>query len=209
MGKKQKGSASVYILAVYVIVLLILLWLYTFQARLINAVRDTYDSGLLLSLLGAATIDVGEYGSTGQRVVSPEAALQEFKSLFAANLELSADGQGTQAVVAGPVTIAEFRVFNVEETVTEAGSVEKQVREHVWQNGGWGEISHAVNEQVYTAGAGGRGHGAALVEDTGLYARITFTISLYPYFPGLAEHVPEAAKTKTVSMQRYVSIPKT
>ena len=88
MGKKQKGSASVYILAVYVIVLLILLWLYTFQARLINAVRDTYDSGLLLSLLGAATIDIEEYGSTGQRVVAPEAALQEFKSLFAANLEL-------------------------------------------------------------------------------------------------------------------------
>lgn len=213
MEAKRKGGASVYILAVYAIVLIIIVWLYTFQTRLINYVRDDYDSGLVMSLLGAATINVEEYGRTGQRVIhgsgSPdscpdehlEAALHRLQSLLATNLS-------SWQIVISPVTLDEFKVYNVYEYRAENGAEERQIYECTWTNGSWSEVTHGVNEAVYVYGAGERGHAEALVEDTTVYAKISFTIELYPYFPGFAEHIPEEKKTLSVSMQRSVSIPK-
>ncbi len=224
MEGKRKGGASVYVVSVFVLILSIIVWLYTFQTRTINAVRDELDSRLLVSLLGAATINVEEYGRTGQRVIHAaytgegdifgaeenasypdaclEGALKRLNNLLQTNLKLDGGGQGSRPVIASPVTLEEFKVLNV----YDSGEGEQQVYEFIWNNGVWNEVTHGINEAVYVPGAGDRGHATALVEDTTVYAKISFAIELYPFFPGLAEHIPEEARTLSVSMERSVSI---
>lgn len=226
MTKKHKGAASVFILGIYSVIILMIVWLYAIQTRMINHVRDEFDNGLLMSLLGAATINVEEYGRSGQRVIHDtykgdediflaeantscldealEKAIFRFQQLMETNVEMNADGISYNTIVVGPVKIEEFKIFNVYSNNTG----QSHIYEFTWKDGLWSQLTHEVDERVYVPGAGDRGHAVALVEDTTVYAKISFSIALYPYFRGLAEHIPTEDKIVTVDMQRCVSIPK-
>lgn len=225
MRKKQKGGCDVYILGMYAVLLIVLVALYTLHVRTINFVRDEFDSGLLLALLGAATVNVEEYGRSGQTVIHStyvgeeeileaaenalcpdeylDNALSKCKELLAANLKLDADRRSNQAVVTGPVVLEEFKIYNVYKNTLG----EFRIYEFIWRDTGWSVLTHAVNEKVYAAGAGDRGEAEAPVENTTVYAKISFSVVTFPYFPDLTEEVPEPVKTIKAVMQRSVSVP--
>lgn len=227
--KKQEGGASVYMLGIYAILLLLLLGLYTIQIRVLNTIRDTYDSGLLLALIGTATVNVEEYGRTGQRVIHDtytgtedvfgaaenascldpflEQALSQCLAQLRSNLELTELLESSNAVIKGPVTLEEFKIYNVYQNILEDGTTERQIYEFIWSVGSWRVTVHAKDEKVYVAGAGEKGNELKKVEDTALYAKISFPVAVFPYFQGLTESVPEEMRVRSVSIQRSVSVP--
>ena len=223
--RKEKGGASVYLLAGYLSEIILVVWIFEFHMQALRHIHNEFDTGLLAALLSSATINVEEYGSTGNRVIhetalvgenawgteenaSPddeclEAALLEFQSSLQSNLSLGTDGSSAKKAVLSPVSIEEFKVFNVYE---HESTGDKQIYEFTWQNGIWSVLVHEVNETVYVAGAGDRGTGMAEVTDTTLYAKIGFQISVFPYYPQ-EERIAESDRQAKVYMKRCVSIP--
>ncbi len=219
---KQEGGAAVYVLAVYALVMILATFLCVTHLKTMAQVKNEFDTGLLLALLGSATINMDEYGRFGSRVIHESStsaegnidaeekaalpdsyldnALAHLQKSLQTNLGMKQDGMVEETIVLGPIVLEEFKVFNVYEK-----DGEKQIYEFTWQGGAWSVMVHAVNENVYVAGAGERGLNVVSVTDTTLYAKIGFDIRIFPYFS--KELKIEDAGNVRVYMSRSVSVP--
>lgn len=224
-GTKKEGGASVYVLGVFIFVLLFVVYLCNLQTENMNSLQKDFDTGILISLLGSANINVEEYGRTGNRIIhetysgdadiwgAAENALTQdeylsetlilFQNLLQSNLGLNSSWQSNKTIVLSPVVIEEFKVFNVYEN---QDTGDKQIYEFTWVNGAWSVQIHGVNEKVYVAGSGDRGTAIIEVEDTTLYAHISFDITVLPYLSSVAAE-QENNRVIRVHMARNVSIP--
>lgn len=219
MLKKQKGEASVFILSIYIILILLVVCLYAMQTRLISHTRDDFDTGLLLSLLGTATINIDEYGKTGCRVIHEtysgdsdllaapenascndfylEKAITTFRSLLQSNLTLDQNMKSGNSLIRSPVQIEEFKIYNVYEK-----NGENKVYEFIWKNNFWNCIEHIKNSLVPMPNDNNQE-----ITETTLYVKIGFDIAVYPYFQDYQDEVLENSKIKRVYMIRTVTIP--
>lgn len=190
---KKRGGASVYILAVYVLVLLGVVWLYGSHLRTLQHIRNEFDTGLLAALLGTLTINTEEFGLSGNQVIHDTfsgeeiwgaeenaavldghltGAVERFWHLLRINLGLTEEGNSQKTAVNGAVMVEEFKVFNLYKNT--AG--DRQIYEFTWENGSWSVLVHPVNEKVYVAGNGDRGTKRQEVTDTTIYAKIGFEV---------------------------------
>lgn len=215
---KQKGGASVFILSIYIIFLLLVVCFFSFQTRLLNHLRDDFDTGLLFSLLGTATINTDEYGLSGCRVLHEtytgdgslltapdnascsdyylEKAISTFRSLLKGNLGLDDNMNSRNSLIRSQVLIEEFKIYNV----YEVGS-NKRIYEFSWNNGSWSCITHAINEVVLMPDGTGQE-----ITDSILYAKIGFDIAIFPYFSAYQDNIPDDSKIVRVYLNRTVSI---
>lgn len=211
------------ILSMFALLLIIITFLYLTHIRLLGYVRDEFDGGLLMSLLGAATVNVEEYGRSGQRVIhetyagegdgwdAPEnadcpdtyldVALLKAQKYLRENLNLSADGTSGKSVIDGRVVLEEFRVYNV---YRDPDTEKSRIYEFIWRDGVWKKTEHAKGEAVYVSGAGDRGNKRTRVEDTTVYGKISFAVSVFPYLENMQGM---RGRTVQVTMERSVSVP--
>lgn len=227
--KKRKGSGTTYIVGIMAILLAFLFGIYIYHLRLVNYVKDRVDDGLTLALLGSAVINAEEYGRTGQAVIhdtvregntynsascnnSEDGYLQNTYALFreclAANLELDAQMQSDLPVIQSPVTIEEFKIYNVYRKISEEGFlVETKIYEFTAKNNGWQVKVHSPGDKVYMPGTGRNGEGECVVEDTSVYAKISFQTDIFPYLKSFIYDYNKERSKLTIEMERGVAIP--
>lgn len=222
MKKKKKGGASTFVLSLYVVVLISLFICHSAHSRNLNLLRNNFDTGLLLSLLGASTINLEEYGATGNRVIhsiceeddilnAPEnmitddeyvkGAFSTFERLLETNLGLDEQKVSANPHVIGPVEIEYFTIYNVYEDAYTGGT---RTYSMTYSDGEWSSYAFPLNTHIHLTDHAGRDRE---VTATTLLAEIGFEIAVFPYFPGLQDLVPEEAKNLKVHMRRIVAMP--
>ena len=221
MRKKQKGDCSIYILGCYILVLFMMIGVACFHKLSLQSVKENYDTGLLVSLFGAAIYNREEYGRSGQVVIYSkteaeegevvfiptqrdaddewlDAALIRFKTLLPQNLMLSNEYESTYSFITSPIKIDEFRIYNVYESEDKST---KKVFEYIYSENAWVQIEHAENEIVTIAGTERGENPPKRVNCTTVYAKISFDSKVFPFFTSMHENA-----TKRVYMDRCVSV---
>jgi hypothetical protein len=125
------------------------------------------DDALAASNLASALVDVEEYGKTHKiRIADASAAYEIYVESVRDNLQLNEQWECVnKALIAGPVEIVDYIVYNVEEDKVEAIRVDREGRVKESWSGVRGRLK-APDETV--------------VEHTGVYSEIRFAVEGFP-----------------------------
>ncbi len=132
-----------------------------------RSTSDYLEDTLAASNLAAALIDVGEYGSSHKVKISDEAAAYEiFLEAVRDNLQLNDEWECVNhTLIAGPVEVADFVIYNVDISSVKATRV-------------------GAGGRVLERWSGVRGHlrapNGVTVEHTGIYSELQFPVRGFP-----------------------------
>ena len=171
------------IVSMFLVLLVLIVILCGFRLTQYMLISDTVEDALAASNLASAVIDIKEFGKSHSiRIQDPEKAYMLYREALCHNLHLDEYLNTTnQEIIASKVTIEEYIVYNVFETLVEIYVLDG--------NGQIKKCESGMVGQVFTPDG-------VCVETTTVYSRISFLVK------GLFDGLLDTCKEKSVDIVR-------
>ena len=181
----DKGQAE-WAMGLFLVLIAGILMYARIQLAVWEATAVYLEDALAASNLAAALIDVEEYGKSHRMLIKdPSAAYEIYREAVWENLQLDEAWEcANQAMISGPVEIADFVIYNVDGDRVEAVRVDMSGQPVDRWSGGRG-ILRAPN--------------GVPVECTGVYSEIRFQVT---GFPGISVEAHKGKLVDIVSEER-------
>ncbi len=176
---KESGKVSLFVGMYFVLFLTVILYA-SLQIERFRAASLYLEDALAASNLGAATVNLREYGRTHKILVpEPDICYETYQYMLSQNLNLYGNSEPLpESLMEGRVTIASFLIYNVDEGVVTAYSFSEQ---------GDCDMRQLPLSEAYAPNG-------VKIESTSIYSEVKFKVK---YFPGL---YVEAHKGKLVDI---------
>ena len=160
---KSKGKVEI-ATGIFYIAIIIFLFYTLYQTKVYHVVSAYMEDALATSNLASALIDIEEYGTTGEIVISsPEEAFSIYKQALKINLQLDENWDSKNITfIGGPIEIAEYIIYNVKEEGVDIY--------HFSQNG-------MMQEVRVSSASGLKTPDGTEIESTTIYSRIKFLVN--------------------------------
>lgn len=160
---KSEGKVEI-ATGIFYIAIIIFLFYTLYQTKVYHVVSAYMEDALATSNLASALIDIEEYGTTGEIVISsPEEAFSIYKQALNINLQLDENWDSKNITfISGPVEIVEYIVYNVKEEGVDIY--------HFSQNGKMQEVNVSSTSGLKTPDG-------TEIESTTIYSRIKFLVN--------------------------------
>ena len=160
---KSKGKVEI-ATGIFYIAIIIFLFYTLYQTKVYHVVSAYMEDALATSNLASALIDIEEYGTTGEIVISsPEEAFSIYKQALKINLQLDENWDSKNITfIGGPIEIAEYIIYNVKEEGVDIY--------HFSQNG-------MMQEVRVSSASGLKTPDGTEIESTTVYSRIKFLVN--------------------------------
>lgn len=182
--KKQEGQIGI-VVPIFLFLFVLVIVMYLIQMYIFHIVGNDTEDALATSNLASAVIDIQEFGTTHNIIISaPDTAYELYKDALKVNMGLDEQWNSkNKAAISGRVEILEYTIYNVRGNDIEIYC--------------FGE--HPYSQTV----AGGKGMIAApsgqIIETTSVYSKITFPVS---GIFGIFNMNVQAVKDKLVDIPR-------
>ena len=160
---KSKGKVEI-ATGIFYIAIIIFLFYTLYQTKVYHVVSAYMEDALATSNLASALIDIEEYGTTGEIVISsPEEAFSIYKQALKINLQLDENWDSKNITfIGGPIEIAEYIIYNVKEEGVDIY--------HFSQSG-------MMQEVRVSSASGLKTPDGTEIESTTIYSRIKFLVN--------------------------------